>query len=354
MTVLCQVCTRCVMDSTDPLIRFDKNGICNHCHDYDKSSGESVMTGEEGKRRVDEFAAEAKKAGVGKKYDCIIGVSGGVDSTFVAYKVKEAGLRPLAIHLDNGWDSELAKDNIAKLVKKTDIDLYTYAVDWEEFKDLQLAFLKAATPDSEIPTDHAIVSLLYRMSDESGVRYVVIGRNVRTESHMSPAWSTGHFDWKYIQSVHKQFGSVALKTYPYRTREMEIKYSLKQVWFNILDCVDYVKKDAIKILRREFDWEDYGGKHCESIYTRFFQGYILPKRFGFDKRKSHFSSLICSGEMTREEALEELKKEPYPREMREEDKVYVLKRLGLTEKEFEELMQLPKKTIYDYPSYARD
>jgi len=349
-----RICTRCVMDTSDPDIEFDQNGVCNHCRAYDKVVKSRVFAGEEGRKRLEEIVAKIKKDGVGKRYDCIIGVSGGVDSTFVAYKVKQLGLRPLAVHLDNGWDSELAVNNIHKALNSLGIDLHTHVIDWEEFKDLQLAFLKASTPDSEIPSDHAIVSILYQMAEKIGVKYIIIGRNVRTETHIAPAWSMGHFDWKYIESVHKQFGHVPLKTFPHRNRRQELYYREKQQWINILDYVDYVKKDAIKILEQELGWQYYGGKHFESIYTRFFQGYILPRKFRYDKRRGHFSSLICSGEMTREQALETLKDPPYPLEMQKADREYVVKKFGITEEEFERIMNLPKKTIYDYPSYARD
>jgi N-acetyl sugar amidotransferase len=342
------------MDTTDPDIEFDTSGVCNHCHDYNRLVREYVVTGKEGRKRLEAIVAEIKKEGIGKDYDCLIGVSGGVDSTFVAYQTKKMGLRPLAIHLDNGWNSELAVSNVQKAIKALNIDLHTYVIDWEEFKDLQIAFLKASTPDSEVPTDHAIVSLMYQIADKMNIKYVFIGRNVRTETHVPLAWSQGHFDWKYIENVHRMFGMRELKTYPHRTRKQDLYYNQRQNWVNVLDCIDYVKKDAIRVLEQELGWQYYGGKHYESIYTRFFQGYILPKKFGYDKRKGHFSSLICSGEMTREKALEELKKEPYPIEMQMEDRAYVIKKLGLTENEFEEIMQLPKKTILDYPSYARD
>jgi len=349
-----RTCSRCVMDTTDPDIRFDADGVCNHCHEYDRRVREEVFTGEDGRRRLQAIAEKIKRDGAGNQYDCVIGVSGGVDSTFVAYKVKQLGLRPLAVHLDNGWDSELAVNNIHKTLETLGIDLYTHVIDWEEFRDLQVAFLKASTPDSEIPSDHAIVSLMYQMAEKTNVPYVIIGRNVRTETHVAPAWSMGHFDWKYIRSVHEQFGTVPLRTFPHRTRLQELRYREKQRWVSILNYVDYVKKDAMDILQREIGFAYYGSKHYESIYTRFFQGYILPRKFGYDKRKGHLSSLICSGEMTREEALQELEKPPYPLDMQEADKVYVIKKLGLTEDEFERIMKLPKKTIFDYPSYTRD
>ena len=349
-----KVCTRCVMDTSDPDITFDEHGVCNRCHEYDQMAKKEVFSGPEGERRLLEMVERIKHDGEGKKYDCLIGISGGVDSTFVAYKVKQYGLRPLAVHLDNGWDSELAVNNIHKALNILGIDLHTHVINWEEFKDLQVAFLKASTPDSEVPSDHAIVSLMYQIADRMDIPYVISGRNVRTETHVAPAWSMGHFDWKYIESVHKLYGKVPLKTYPHRTVEDEAKYRQKQVWFDILNYVDYVKKDAIKIMERELGWQYYGGKHYESIYTRFFQGYILPVKFGYDKRKGHLSSLICSGEVTREEALAELRQPTYAPALQEEDREYVIKKLGLTEGEFEEIMKAPLKTIYDYPSYAND
>jgi N-acetyl sugar amidotransferase len=349
-----RVCSRCVMDTTDPYIMFDQKGVCNHCHRYDQLANELVFTGDEGRQKLNRITAKIKADGSDRQYDCIIGVSGGVDSTFAAYKVKELGLRPLAIHLDNGWDSELAVSNIEKFLKQLNIDLHTHVMDWEEFKDLQLAFLRASTPDSEIPTDHAIVSLLYQIADEMRLKYVITGINIRTETHLPDAWSRGHADWKYIDSVHRRFGRIPLKTYPHRSRLEELRYRRKQKWVSILDYVDYVKKDAIRILQEELGWQYYGGKHQESIYTRFFQGYVLPTKFGVDKRKMHLSSLICSGEMSREEAMEALKTPPYAPGMLEADRTYVLKKLDITEEGLRRIMELPKKTIFDYPSYARD
>ncbi len=349
-----RICTRCVVDTTNAEVCFDARGVCNQCYRYDRLVKRFVHTGEEGRLLLEEMAARMKESGRNKEYDCLIGLSGGVDSTMVAYHVKRLGLRPLAVHLDNGWNSELAVNNIQKALKTLGISLYTHIIDWEEFKDLQLAFLKASTPDSEIPSDHAVVSLMYLTAAKTGIDYVITGRNVRTETHIPSSWSTGHSDWKYIKSVHGMFGTVPLKTYPHRSRMREQFLKRRQVWFNLLNYVDYMKKDSIKLLERELGWQYCGGKHNESIYTRFFQGYILPKKFGFDKRKGHFSSLICSGEMTRDEALELLKQPAYPVAQQEEDRLYLIKKLGITEAEFERIMKLPPKTILDYPSYARD
>lgn len=348
------VCVKCVMDTTDPNIAFDGSGVCNHCREYEERVKRQVASGGQGRRILKRIVEKIKEDGANREYDCIIGVSGGVDSTFVAYKVKGLGLRPLAVHLDNGWDSELAVKNIQNVLELLDIDLYTYVLDWEEFKDLQLSFLKASTPDSEIPTDHAIVALLRMMTKKMRVRYIIMGSNVRTETHVPDAWSQGHIDWRYIRSVHRQFGSVPLRSFPHSGLWAFQRDRLTgRKWINILDYVDYVKRDAMQVLQSELGWKYYGGKHHESIYTRFYQGYILPRKFGYDKRKSHCSSLICSGEMTREEALKELKADTYPSVLQEEDRVYVIKKLGLTERGFDEIMRRPKKTYEDYPSYRR-
>ena len=348
-----RICSRCVMDTTDPDIRFDAQGVCNHCHAYDVMLRKNTLSGAEAKRYLSEMLVKIRQAGKGKQYDCVIGVSGGVDSSYVALKVKELGLRPLAIHLDNGWNSELAVKNIENLLRMLKIDLYTHVIDWEEFKDLQLAFLKASTPDIEIPSDHAIISILFKMADKVGVQYVISGMNVRTETHIPPAWSQGHMDWRYIKSIHARFGHLKLKTYPHMSILDRHRYILTKVWFDILNYLDYNKMEAKRILQDEFCWKDYGGKHYESIYTRFYQGCILPRKFGYDKRKAHFSSLICSGEMTREEALEELKKETYPAELQTSDKDFFLKKFHLSKTEFEELLNLPRKSYWDYPSYGR-
>jgi N-acetyl sugar amidotransferase len=348
-----QVCTRCVMDTTDPDIAFDEDGVCRHCHAYDERLRKDVFTGEEGRKRLEQLVDEIKAAGMGKEYDCIIGVSGGVDSSYVAYKVKELGLRPLAVHLDNGWDSELAVKNIEQVLKKLDIDLYTHVIDWEEFKDLQLGFLKSSTPDSEIPSDHAIVSVMYQMAEKVGTKYVLVGYNAKTESHFPSAWSQGYWDWKYIKAIHKRFGKLKLKTFPHVTFWQLRKYSYTQHWIHILNYLDYNKKEAKNLLIKELSWKDYGWKHHESIYTRFYQGYILPNKFGFDKRKAHLSSLICSGEISREEALLELQNDPYPIQMQTEDRLYLIKKFDISEEEFETIMRLPKKSFWDYPSYEK-
>lgn len=346
-----RICTRCVMDTSDPDITFDNAGLCNHCLRYEGLVQKHIPTGEAARELLTRLIQRVQRGNERKKYDCIIGVSGGVDSSYVAYKVKELGLRPLAVHVDNGWDSELAVKNIENLLKILGIDLYTEVLDWEEFKDLQLAFLKASTPDSEIPTDHAIFAVLKKMAREIGVKHIIAGMNIRTETHLPAAWSQGHFDWKYIKSVHDRFGRVKLRTFPH-VNLVEARLLFRDV-INLLDYLDYVKRDAMEVLEGQLGWRYYGGKHYESIYTRFYQGYILPKKFGYDKRRTHMSSLICSGETTRSEALQVLEQDSYPAALQEADREYVIKKLGIDETEFRAIMDAPARSYWDYPSYGR-
>ncbi|WP_285009885.1 N-acetyl sugar amidotransferase [Pedobacter faecalis] len=348
-----QICKRCVMDTTDPTIEFDKNGICNHCHTHENEVRNKVVSGPQGARELQIIVDRIKEENKRNQYDCVIGVSGGVDSTFVAYKVKELGLRPLAVHLDNGWDSELAIKNVENICRKLEIDLHTVVLNWNEFRDLQLSFLKASTPDSEIPSDHAIVVSMLQTAKMVGVKNILTGYNVRTETHLPAEWSQGHFDWGYIKNVHSRFGKVKLKTFPHLTLFNFLFPPYGKKFINILNYIDYSKKEAMPILEREIGWRYYGGKHYESIYTRWFQGYWLPAKFGYDKRKSHLSSLICAGEITRNEALEELKKSTYPPELQKEDTEYVLKKFDITQEELDELLHAPKRSYWDYSPYGR-
>ena len=299
--------------------------------------------------------AKPARGGGGRDYDCIVGVSGGVDSTYTTYVASKLGLRPLAVHLDNGWNSEQAVRNIERTLAALKIDLYTQVLDWDEFRDLQVAFLRASTPDGEIPTDHAIAALLYRMAVRHGVRYIIDGRNLATEGILPPSWSRGHGDWKYIRSVQSRFGTRRLRSFPHFGITGLGYYTLirRLRTLSPLNYVPYVKADVMQVIRKELGWEYYGGKHYESVYTRFFQGYILPVKFGIDKRKAHLSTLICSGQITREQALEELKAPIYPAGLLEQDKRFVLKKLELSEPDFAAIMGAPPRSFWDYPSYRR-
>lgn len=341
-----QICKRCIMDTTDPDIIFDEKGYCNHCTNAVKNIEYYKTIDRE--QELKKIIERIKKKGQGKKYDCIIGVSGGVDSSYLAYKVKEFGLRPLAVHLDNGWDSELAVTNIKNLLTKLDIDLYTYVLDWEEFRSLQVAFLKASTPDSEIPTDHAILALMRK----EAARYnasIIIGSNLITESIMAKSWSQGYQDWEYIKRVNKLYGTKKLKNFPHISIWTRIYYNRvkRQKMYCLLDYLNYNKEQAKKFLIENFGWKDYGSKHHESIYTKFYQNYILPTKFGFDKRKAHLSSLIVAGQITREEALEKMKEKLYNEDELKEHLEYVPKKLGISRKEFEAIMKTPPAKYTD-------
>jgi N-acetyl sugar amidotransferase len=351
-TTIYRVCARCIMDTTDPDITFDDKGYCNHCTRFFERARTELHTDEEGQRRLDALVARIKAEGRGKEYDCIIGLSGGVDSSTVAHIVKRLGLRPLAVHLDNGWDSELAVSNVERLVKKLELDLSTLVLDWEMFKDLHLAFLKASVANSEIPTDHAISATLYRLAVKHGLRYIISGGNLATEAIMPLSWGYYNLDWKHIKAIHNRFGERKLKRFPHLTLAHWAYYTfLKGIKvIPILNYFEYNKEASKRMLATEYGWKDYGGKHYESVYTRFFQGYILPTKFGYDKRRAHLAALVCSGQMNREDALEEMEKPPYPKEMLAEDRPFVIKKLGLTEKAFEELMVTPPKSFADYPN----
>jgi N-acetyl sugar amidotransferase len=342
------------MDTSDPDIVFDEEGVCHHCHRYTSLITAPKYLAKKEDGALEKLVDEIKSRGKDKRYDCIIGVSGGVDSTYVAYLVKELGLRPLAVHLDNGWNSELAVANIEKVLNNLDIDLYTWVMNWEEFRDLQLAFLKSSTPDSEIPTDHAIFSLMYEIAAKEGIDYVLAGQNTATEGGWVPAWSQGHGDWKYIKSVNRLFGSgKKLKTYPHYGLFKFVYYTMikKIQWVRILDYIDYNKDEAMDVLQNKLGWKYYGGKHYESVYTRFFQGFILPHKFGFDKKRLHLSSLIFSGQITRDEALAEMEKPDYPDELRQQDQEFLIKKFEISEEEFQGIMQAEPKSFWDYPSY---
>ena len=337
-------CAKTVMDNiADPDIRFDKEGISNYVHDYEQTAKKGVFTGEAGKKKLENLVTRIKNDGQGKRYDCLIGLSGGVDSTYVAYLAKQHGLRPLAVHLDNGWDSELAVKNVENIITRCGFDLYSLVVDWEEFKDIQLAYLKASVVDIEVVSDHAIFSTMYKLAKEHKTGYILSGTNIVTEYIMPPSWLYDKMDFANLKAIHAKYGEKKLRTYPFLDFKKFIYYSviLKLNPISILNYVPYNKKAIKEIIQKDLGWRDYGGKHYESQFTKFYQAYILPEKFHIDKRKAHLSTLICSGQITKAEALEELKKPLYEPLQLRSDKEYVLKKFGLPEQEFEKIMQLP-------------
>lgn len=349
-----QVCTKTVMDTlADPNITFDENGVCNYFYQYQDRVNKFFIGGEKGKEELAKVFNRIKEEGKGKKYDCITGVSGGVDSTYMVYLCKQYGLRPLVIHLDNGWNSEIANQNINNIIDKCGYDLYTHVIDWDEFKDLQLSFLKASVIDLELTSDHAIFAIIYKLAKKHNIKYLLSGFNITTEGILPEAWRWYKYDWLNIKSIQKQFGSAKLKSYPHVSFNRKIYFDLIKKMQTVmpLNYLDYNKEEAKKIITEELGWRDYGGKHFESIITRFYQGYILPEKFGVDKRKAHLSTLIASGQLSRNEALEELKEPIYNAKMLAEDKEFVLKKFGFSEAEFDAIMNAPIKEHPEYPSY---
>lgn len=342
------------MDTTaDPDIEFDVNGVSNYVKEYEQLITSRLPEKSSAKKQLEEAILKIKKDGKGKEYDCLIGISGGVDSTYVAYLVKKLGLRPLAVHMDNGWNSKLAVSNIEKTLKRLNIDLHTEVLNWEEFKSIQLAFLKASTPDGEIPTDHAIYAVTMKTAAKYGIKYIISGSNIRTEGILPRSWARGHLDWKYIKSVCRIHGNGVPVHFPHITMVNVFYYLyIKGIEnFPILNFIEYNKTKAIEILSKELGWEYYGGKHYESVYTRFYQGYVLPRKFKIDKRRGHLSSLICAGEISREDAMNEISNPPYPNEdLEKQDLTFVMKKLDLSIEEFNMIMQLPIKSIYNYPN----
>jgi len=339
--------------SDDPNIIFDNKGVCNYCNSYsDFVKSDSYKTKYD-IAELYQIVEKIKEQNKNNKYDCIVGISGGTDSAFLVYKMVELGLRPLAIHYDNGWNSETATKNIEMLLKKLNVDLYTYVNDWEEFKDLQLSFFKAGVIDIEILTDQAIVALLYKKSVKYNTKYIFTGHNTSTEFILPKHWYHWKLDALNIKSIQKKWGSRKIKTYPLMTfwdQYFHGKFR-KTKMIPLLNYLDYDKNDAQKVLTEKFNWQQYGAKHNESIFTRFYQNYILPLKFKVDKRKAHLSSLICSGQITREQALEEIQTDTLTLKQTIEDKSYILKKLGITEETFDNWMKQKPVSHFEYPSY---
>jgi len=343
-----QQCVVSVMDTiADPDISFDSNGISNYYYEY-KKAGAGLHTGEEGWRLLEGLAAEIKEAGKGQPYDCIMGLSGGVDSTYVAYLAKKLGLRPLAVHFDNGWNSELAVMNIENIISRLGFDLFTYVINWNEFRDLQLAYLKASVVDIEAITDHAIFATLYRLAGEKKVKYFLNGTNIQTENTLPKSWIHSKSDHINIKSIHKAYGTLPLKTFPFSNARVKRYYQevmgVRSV--SMINYVEYNKQQVKQLIQTELGWRDYGGKHYESVWTRFYQGYILPEKFKIDKRKAHLSDLIFGGQMTKAEALEELAKPIYDPKQFKIDYEFVLKKLGLSATEFDAIIKDKPRSHY--------
>ena len=350
-----KICAKCVMDNQgDPDITFDAQGVCNYCQKYPEFAARQFKGTAKDGEALRQLAASIKSSANNKKYDCLLGVSGGVDSTYTAVLLKDLGLTPLLVHLDNGWNSELAVRNINNLAEKLGFDLYTHVINWEEFRDIQLSFLRASVVDIELVTDYAIVACLYTTAYEKGIQHIISGHNFATEAIMAPSWTHAKSDLKNIVEIHKQFGNGKFKTFPKMSYWQKAWYVQRKKIkiIPILNYTNYHKEEAKEVMKQRVDWRDYGTKHGESIFTRFYQNYMLPVKFGIDKRKAHLSTLINSGQLTREEALREMQQPLYTPDKLEEDLDYVSKKFGITRGEFEAIMRMPVKKHQDYPSYV--
>lgn len=340
------------MDTSDPEIVFDENGYCNHCTEFLQRTAQRIYRGAESDAQLAQIVDQIKKDGKNKAYDCILGISGGIDSCYAALILKKHGLRVLAVHMDNGWNSEAAVKNIKYVVGKLGIEYQSYVLDWEEFKDLQLSFLKASVPEAETPTDIAIPAALHRIAAQHNVKYVISGGNFATEGILPKSWHYNAKDVTYLKGIQKKFGTKKLKTFPTFGFKQEMYFKIvkgiKIIY--LLNYVPFAKDEAMRILEKELDWKYYGGKHYESKYTGFLQSYILPTKFNIDYRRATFSTQICAGELSRNAAIEELKKLPYNPETVETEKEYWSKKFNISLSEFNAIMQLPVKTYNDYPN----
>jgi N-acetyl sugar amidotransferase len=344
-----QVCSRCLYDENTPAIVFDDDGVCNYCRLYDKLDA-MYPTGAEGEAYMRNLAEQIKKENRGKKYDVVVGVSGGCDSSFLLQKTVELGLRPLAVHFDNTWNSTTAVENIYRVLKALDVDLYTLVVDNEEYDDIYRSFLKAGVPDIEAPTDIGLAATLYRAAEEHGIKYIFEGHSFRTEGVSPLGWL--YMDGKYIQTIQKTFGSKRLKTFPNLWLTSFLRWTALRKIKKIrpLYFIDYHKESVKSILARDFGWQWYGGHHLENRFTAFYHTYFLPQRFGIDQRLNGYSALVRSGQMSREEGMVLMSQPP---QHDEEIVELVKKRLGFSDAEFDRLMNLPRRTFREFKTYKR-
>lgn len=348
-----QMCSNCVMDTTDPKASFDDKGYCRYCQNFYANIQPNWDTGEKGWKEIEAVAAKIRKEGEGKEFDCIMGMSGGLDSSYLTHVATEMlGLRPLVFHVDAGWNSQIAVNNIEMLVDKLGLDLYTEVINWEEMRDLQLAFFKSGVIHLDTPQDHAFFATMYNFANKHGIKYILNGGNYSTECVDNPLdWHYHASDLVQLRDIHNQFGTRPLKSFPLAnilTYKIYYRYVKGVQVVRPLNYVPYIKKDAIKLLSEKYGWQEYPQKHFESRFTKFYEGYWKPKRFAIDVRKAQFSSLILSGQMTREEAVEELAKPPWDEETIKDDFEYIATKLGISVDELQQYFDMPRKTHRDY------
>ncbi len=349
------VCTNCVMDTSDSSIVFDDKGICDHCNNFYQNIEPEWYTDERGHQKLTEIITKIKKDGFGKDFDCIIGMSGGIDSSYLVYVAKEVyGLRPLVFHVDAGWNSQIAVNNIERLVDKLGLDLYTHVIDWEEMRDLQLAYFKSGVPHIDTPQDHAFFATMYNFASKYNVKNILTGANYSTECVRNPVeWMYYQSDVIQLKDIHKKFGSRPLKNYPLTNilwHKVYLPYFKGIKVIAPLNYVPYVKQEAMQLLQEKFGWQPYPQKHFESRFTKFYESYWLPKKFGYDVRKVQYSSLILTGQMTRDEALMKLSNLPYDESTIHQDFEFVANKLGISIKELQSYFEAPNKTYKDYAS----
>jgi N-acetyl sugar amidotransferase len=341
------------MDTSDPIISFDKNGICDHCHDFENYVKPNWDVNERGRMQLKAKIEKIKKAGKQNEFDCLLGLSGGVDSSYMLHKaVKEFGLRPLVFHVDGGWNSELAVHNINVMIDKLQLDLYTEVINWEEMKDFQLAFFKSGVPHIDIPQDHAFIATLYHFADKYKIKYILNGGNYSTECVQYPMkYYYYGTDMAQINDIRHRFGTVRMESYPFSSifrHKIYLKYLKGVHVVKPLNYMPFVKQEALSLLENEYGWKPYPQKHFESRFTRFFESYWLPERFGFDPRRVQYSSLILTGQMTREEALEKMKSPAYNPDTIGEDFNFIATKLGISREELQGYFTMPKKYYWDY------
>lgn len=349
-----QICSRCIMDTSADNIKFDSEGVCNYCSDFLKRFEKVVNVDED---EIHKIVDKIKKDGKNKEYDCIIGISGGVDSSYLLYLVKELGLRPLATHMDNGWDTELAANNIANLVRKLGVDLYTYVIDWEEYRELMQSFFDANVVDIELLYDNALYGVNYSQARKYNIKYMLTGGNSATEGMVIPkTWNWLKIDGENIRSIHRKYNGKRIKSFPVYSiwNYLFDNYVRRIKKIKLLDYCEYKKDEALKILTGKFDYKPYPYKHYESVFTRFYQGYILPEKFNIDKRKLHLSNLIVTGQLKREEGLKILKDIPYPSERDlKEDREYFLKKMSWTDEQLQDYIKAPRVQHNEFGSQIR-
>jgi aminotransferase len=354
MSITHQICTKTIMDQTDPDIYFDADGVCNHYHSARARLDAETYTPAQGQAKLAQIVERIKEGGKDKPYDCVLGLSGGADSSYAALRAKELGLRPLAVHLDNGWNTDTAVSNIELILRKFDMDLLTHVVRWDQFRDIQRALFMASVANVEVATDHAIFALLYNTAAKYNIEYVLSGTNLETEVIMPDSWGYDARDSRHVIGIKDKLGSpsVGIDTYPTLSAIKFARHIFisKVKFIPILNYDNYVKSNAVKEMQQKFGYRSYLRKHGESKFTRFFQEYYLPQKFNIDKRKAHFSSQIVAGTLSRDDALELLKRPLYDPDELEIDIEYITKKLGFSREDWASIMAAKPKSFKDYPN----